>query len=149
MLRGSDEADGEASPVADDAELIPLIPFSAAAGTLGGEVGAVTAAQCEMLPVTPCIPRHDAYIEVHGDSMMPDFYPGSRLALRRVSDASYIQWGHPHIVVTRDEPLLKNIYDEGDAIRCVSENPRYSDFLVPKEDVLSLHRVIAVIRVIG
>lgn len=120
----------------------PRVPATAAAGSLSGDTVSVTLRECEQLPVISQMPSYDYTIIVKGDSMMPKYESGDEIACRRIDQHRFIQWGKVHVLDTSQGIIVKKIYEEGDSIRCVSINPAYPPFLVPKEDVYSLSLVV-------
>lgn len=125
----------------------PRVPLTAAAGSLSGESIGVTLQQCEQLPIIYQIPAYDFTIPIKGDSMSPRFESGDEIACRRIDQSRFIQWGKVHVLDTTQGFIIKRIYDDGDKIRCVSYNPEYSDFSVPKEDILSMSLVVGVVSI--
>ena len=43
--------------------------------------------------------------------------------------------------------VIKRVYEDGNKIRCVSYNPEYADFSIPKEDILSMSLVVGVVSI--
>lgn len=125
---------------------LPRIPHDAAAGSLTDAVDGVTEFQCERVPVVAAFPKYDFTIRVSGRSMEPMYFSGDELACLRVNEARFLQWGRVHVLDTTQGVVVKRIYDNGDSIRCVSYNPEYSDFNVPKEDIRSYNLVVGALR---
>lgn len=127
-------------------ETKPRIPFEAAAGSLTDAVDGVTEIQCEKVPVVSLFPKYDFTIRITGRSMEPSFYSGDEVACLRVNEARFLQWGRVHVLDTTQGIVVKKIYENGDSIRCVSFNPEYPDFNVPKEDIYSYNLVVGTLR---
>ncbi|WP_099146674.1 helix-turn-helix transcriptional regulator [Bacteroides sp. KFT8] len=125
----------------------PRVPLTAAAGSLSGDSIGVTLEQCEQMPLIHQIPSYDFTMFIKGDSMSPRFESGDEIACRRIDQSRFIQWGKIHVLDTTQGFIIKRIYDDGDKIRCVSYNPEYSDFSVPKEDILSMSLVVGVVSI--
>ncbi len=121
----------------------PRIPIDAAAGSLAviAEDG-VKASECEMYPKIGQFPAYDFTTFVRGDSMEPRYERGAEIACRRINSSGFIQWGRVHVLDTSQGAIIKQIYDDGDNIRCKSFNPLYPDFLVPKEEIYSINLVV-------
>lgn len=128
----------------EENETRPHIPSEAAAGSLVGFADAVTLHDCERRPVVRQFPSYDYTIVIKGDSMEPKYEGGDEIAIRRVMD--FMEWGKVYVLNTRDGAVIKRIYDAGDNYRCVSYNEAYPDFLVPKESVVSVFRVVGLLR---
>lgn len=125
---------------------LPRIPYDAAAGSLTDAVEGVTEYQCERIPVVAAFPKYDFTIRVSGRSMEPYYFSGDEVACLRINEARFIQWGRVHVLDTTQGVIVKRIYDNGDSIRCVSYNPEYADFNVPKEDIFSYNLVVGALR---
>ncbi len=126
----------------------PRVPLTAAAGSLSGESIGITLQQCEQLPIIHQIPSYDFTMFIKGDSMSPRFESGDEIACRRIDQTRFIQWGKVHVLDTTQGFIIKRVYDDGNKIRCVSYNPAYADFSVPKEDIHSMSLVVGVVSVL-
>ncbi len=124
----------------------PRIPFNAAAGALSIAIDSVIEEECERLPIIPTLPDYDFTIQVRGDSMMPNFHSGDEVACRFINEASFIQWGLPHVLDTAQGVVLKSIYQDEDNIICKSFNSRYPDFSIPKDEILRMAIVVGFVR---
>ena len=124
----------------------PRIPFEAAAGALSLATQSVTESQCERFPLIPGFAKYDFTIIVRGDSMEPEFRSGDELACQMLRERGYIQWGRPYIIDSIDGVVLKRIHDAGDEILCTSDNPRYGDFKIPKNEINHLALIVGMIR---
>lgn len=128
-------------------ETRPRIPITAAAGSLSGAALGVTLQQCEQLPIIHQIPSYDFTMFIKGDSMSPRFESGDEIACRKIDQSRFIQWGKVHVLDTTQGVIIKRVYEDGDKIRCVSYNPAYADFSIPKEDVYSMGLVVGSISI--
>lgn len=89
---------------------------------------------------------------VFGDSMYDKYKSGDVVFFRQVFNRDQIENGQPYIVITREDRLLKLIYDEGDPdyITLVSYNVctnpdgrrTYPDMKIPKKDILFLYKIV-------
>lgn len=125
---------------------LPRIPYDASAGSLTSAVDGVTEVQCERAPVVAAFPKYDFTIRVTGRSMEPMYFSGDEVACLRINESRFLQWGRVHVLDTTQGVIIKKIYENGDAIRCVSFNPEYPDFNVPKEDIFSYNLVVGALR---
>ena len=146
LLRGEDVKSIESNREGDSVKTLPRIPYNAAAGSLTDAVEGVTEYQCERLPVVAAFPKYDFTMRVSGRSMEPYYYAGDEVACLRINEARFLQWGRVHVLDTTQGIVIKKIYENGDAIRCVSFNPEYPDFNVPKEDIFSYNLVVGALR---
>lgn len=128
-------------------ELKPRIPYDAKAGKLTEMVDGVTIAQCEMKPTVHAFPNYDFTIIVTGESMIPKYVSGDEVACLRINQASFIQWGRVHVLDTTQGVIIKQIYEEGEYIRCVSYNSvEYPDFRIHKNEIRSYNLVVGLLR---
>ena len=96
-------------------------------------------------------------IYVYGDSMNPEYKAGDIVFVRRITDASEIDYGRAYVIVTRDDRVLKCIYQskhDADCLRLTSfneETNRHGDRLFPdkeikKENILFIYKVVGMFR---
>lgn len=127
-------------------ETRPRIPLEAAAGSLSILTQSVDQNQCEQVPVITSLPDYDFTITVKGDSMMPEFKSGDEVACRLVRKSGFIRWGQPYVIDSYDGIVLKRIHDDGDNINCISDNPKYDAFPIPKSEIYRLALVVGMVR---
>jgi phage repressor protein C with HTH and peptisase S24 domain len=142
LLTGRGEMLRQGAPLASSPEMRPRVPLTAAAGALSGDAAGVTLQECEQQPVISQLPSYDYTIVIKGNSMSPKYESGDEIACRRIDQRRFIQWGKVHVLDTRQGIIVKRVYEEGDCIRCVSFNPEFPPFLVPKEDIFSMSLVV-------
>lgn len=126
---------------------IPLIPFSAMAGALKGEVS-VLEYECEHY-VVPAFRNADFLIPVSGDSMVPTYKSGDIVACQRIPMSSlFFQWNRPYVLDTEQGAIIKRIKPGSDEqhIRIISDNPDYDAFELPLTEIYSVGLVIGIIR---
>ena len=122
---------------------VPLIPFSASAGSFS-DTGAASIAlrDCERVaaPVAGC----DIAIDVYGDSMEPQFPSGCRVFVQRVNPETFIAWGNVYLLDTTNGAYIKRVFpaENADAILAKSDNPAYPPFDIPKKAVIGMYRVV-------
>lgn len=131
---------------AEVVETRPRIPLEAAAGSLSVLTQSINQSQCDQIPVIASLPDYDFTIMVKGDSMMPEFKSGDEVACRLIRESAFIQWGQPYVVDSYNGIVLKRIHDSGDCIKCVSDNPQYGTFHIPKSEIYRLALVVGMIR---
>lgn len=143
---------GEGSPYSEEVaeprpQGIPLVPVSAMAGALTGELPAVTERECERFLV-PRFERADFLITVSGDSMSPKFQSGDIVACRRVPLGSFFQWHRVYVVDSEQGVLIKRV-ERGsgeDSVTLVSDNREYSPIELRRDEIYSLALVVGLIR---
>lgn len=136
------ESPGESPP---SEETRPRVDLYATGG--GNEVlDGVTLAQCEQIPVVPLFPRYDFTMRITGESMLPYLHPGDEVACLQINEPTFLQWGRIHVLSTSQGIVIKKIFDADGGIRCVSFNPDYPDFIIPKQEIYSYNLVVGLIR---
>lgn len=131
---------------------IPLIPLEAVAGFPAADSEGVYLEDCEHYS----IPEFEAkganfLIRVSGDSMMPLYNNGDIIACRKIRDILFFQWGGIYVLDTSQGALVKRVEEcekDDDCILCVSENPRFKPFQLPKSDIRSLSTIIGLVRLV-
>jgi phage repressor protein C with HTH and peptisase S24 domain len=124
---------------------IPLIPIDAIAGR--------GAPAYQDLPIENYYTVNefrnaDFLIRVKGDSMMPKYKAGDIVACKKVDDIFFWQWHTIYVIATRSQGVLIKRIDPGtelDNVTCVSENPAYRPFQVPRSDIISAALVMGAI----
>ncbi len=126
---------------------VPLVPMEAVAGR-----GAPNFQDCpveDYYTVTE-FANSDFLIRVKGDSMTPKYKSGDIVACRLIEEVSFWQWHSVYVIATRNQGVLIKRVEPGtepDCITCVSENPVYRPFQIPKEEILRVAGVLGAIVV--
>ena len=131
---------------------IPLIPLDAVAGFPAADSDGVYLENCDHYT----IPEFEAkganfLIRVSGDSMTPLYNNGDIIACRKISDILFFQWGSIYVLDTSQGALVKRVEeaeDDAASILCISENPRFKPFHLPKSDIRSLSTIIGLVRLV-
>lgn len=123
----------------------PRLPINTTAGQ-NEALDCVTLSQCEQVPVVPMFPNYTFTMRVTGESMQPFIFPGDEVACLKIEESSFLQWGRIYVLFTSQGVIMKRIFDEGEAIRCVSFNANYPDFTIPKSEIYSFNLVIGLVR---
>ena len=126
---------------------IPLIPFSAMAGALRGEIQ-VCEYECEHY-IVPEFKTANFLITINGDSMLPTYKSGDIVACQREAMTSvFFQWNRPYVLDTAQGAILKRIRPGSDKehILIVSDNPAYNPFELPLSEIYSVALVVGFIR---
>lgn len=115
--------------------MIPLVPFEAIAGP-----GTMVFADEQVIDYYEVreFKGADFLIRVKGDSMVPKYNGGDLVACKMVKDMLFFQWGRIYILHTHSQGIMiKRLQpsEKEDCITCVSENPKYAPFEVPKSDI--------------
>lgn len=117
---------------------LPLIPYEAFAGP---GLPAFEDERIEDFYTVSEFKNSDFLIRVKGDSMTPKFNGGDLVACKKVTEAYFFQWGRVYVIYTNSQGIMiKRVQpSEDDAyIKCVSDNPKYAPFDVPKSDILQV-----------
>ena len=131
--------------VLESTETRPRLPLNVTAG--GNEIlDGATLSQCEQVPVVPMFPQYHFTMRVTGESMQPQINPGDEVACLKIDEPTFLQWGRVHVLFTSQGVIIKKIFDAGEGIRCVSFNPDYPEFTIPKKEIYSFNLVVGLIR---
>ena len=123
---------------------IPVLPIAAQGGSLNDFTLSVRMYDCEWM-ASPN-PNADFAIEVAGESMMPEYPPGARVFIKRINERAFIEWGEVFVLDTENGIVLKQVHpaDDENFIRCVSINPNYAPFNIPKASIFGMYIVLGV-----
>ena len=125
-------------------ETVLLIPYEARGGTIGDFVDGVKEFDCEKI-VSP-IKGADYAMEVTGDSMSPEFPSGSRVLIKKIDPEQFIPWGETFVLDTPNGAVIKKVRRASDPslVECVSINPAYQSYTVPRDFIRGWYRVLMV-----
>lgn len=132
-------------PVANEPEeTVLVIPYEARGGTIGDFVDGVKEYDCEKI-VSP-IKGADYAMEVTGDSMSPEFPSGSRVLIKKIDPEQFIPWGETFVLDTPNGAVIKKVRRASDPalVECVSINPAYQSYTVPRNFIRGWYRVLMV-----
>ena len=79
--------------------------------------------------------------------MEPTFHQGDIVIAAFIEPRFWeqgVKHGQPHIVVTKEEVLIKRIHNHirtDRFIECISDNPEYEPYTIPTKDVLEIWKV--------
>lgn len=127
-------------PPSSSVHTLPLIPLEAFAGP---GLPSYDDQRIEDYYTVTEFKESDFLIRVKGDSMTPKYNGGDLVACKKIPmDATYfLQWGRVYVIGTRSQGIMiKRVRPADDPawITCVSDNPSYAPFDVPKEDIVSI-----------
>lgn len=139
---------GTMDRAANGQETRPRIPYDAAAGSLIGiDNEGVTDIECEQLPLIRSLPDYSFTIYIKGNSMEPELHSGDEVACLIIDDKKFIQWGRVHVLDTDQGIIVKQIYADGDYIRCHSFNSvSYPDFSIMRSQIRAVALVVGMLR---
>jgi len=147
MFKSEHRADAVGTLAKNPQEGIPLIPASAMAGALSGDI-AIMDYECERY-VVPAFAGADFLIRVKGDSMTPTYLSGDIVACKRVPLTDiFFQWNKAYILDTNQGGIIKRVKPGSDAqhIRIISDNAAYDPFELPISQIYHIALVIGIIR---
>lgn len=127
------------------ANTVLVLPAGARGGTIADFVDSVHEYDCERI-VSP-IKTAEYAMQVVGDSMEPEYPNGSRILMKRVNEAIYIEWGKVYVLDTDNGALLKKVRktDDPNVIECVSLNSEYDTFTLNVQYIHGWYRVLMVL----
>ena len=131
-------------PVPADYTTVLVLPYGARGGTIADFTDSVHAYDCERL-ISP-IKGADYAMEVTGDSMSPEYPSGSRILIKKVNEAIFVEWGKVYVLDTDNGALIKQVRRTQDpaVVECVSLNPAYQPFTLATEHIRGWYRVMMV-----
>lgn len=128
-------------------EMVKVLPIAAHGGSLTGFAEAANDYDCEWMP-SP-FKGADFAIDVVGDSMAPEYPSGSRVIIKRINDAAFIEWGKVYVLDTENGVVLKKVVhtEKSDSLHCVSLNPNpdYAPFDIPRSSIYGIYRVLGLL----
>ncbi len=139
--------DKQMIPAENPQEGIPLLPISAMAGALRGEVS-VLEYESERY-VVPAFKGANFLIPVKGNSMIPTYQSGDIVACQRTPMSSvFFQWNKPYVLDTAQGAIIKRIRPgkDDEHVLIVSDNPEYQPFELHKSEIYAVALVIGIIR---
>ena len=128
---------------------LPLLPFEVIGGFPAGDNDGAMIDQCERYSVPDFIQRGAQFlVRVSGSSMYPKYSNGDILAVRRLEDVTFFQWGKVYVLDTSQGAIIKRVFPgEDNNIKCHSDNSNnYPDFEVSREDIRGVGIVVGCIR---
>ena len=141
LFAASNNLEGDAPEEGPSSVLV--IPYGARGGTIGDFVDGVHEYDCEK--ITSPIKGADYAMEVTGDSMSPEYPSGSRVLIKKVNPI-FIEWNEVYVLDTPNGAVIKRIRkteDDG-LVECVSINPAYQSYTIPRDFVRGWYRVLMV-----
>lgn len=131
----------------DKSQGIPLLPFSAVAGSLSENTPIGTTEVIDRYVIPDFSARGaDCAIRVDGDSMWPRYANGDILAIRTVQDPTFFQWGKVYVLSTNQGCVIKRLFpdpENPEGIICHSENTEnYPDYKITKQDIFGVAIVV-------
>jgi len=128
----------------DVEETVLVIPYEARGGTIGDFVEGVKAYECER--ITSPVKGADFAMEVTGDSMSPEYPSGSRVLIKKVDETAFIAWNEVYVLDTPNGAVIKRVRrtDDPSVVECVSVNPAYQSYTIPREFIRGWYRVLMV-----
>ena len=125
---------------------VRLIPYEARGGTIGDFVDGVHEYDCEKV-ISP-VKGADFAMEVTGDSMSPEFPSGCRVLIKKIdaSPSGFIAWNEVYVLDTPNGSVIKRVRNTEDpaVVECVSVNPAYPPFTIPRNFIRGWYRVLMV-----
>jgi len=127
-----------------DTEHVSLVPVKAAAGYTAGYADAEFIAELPRfsLPFTE-LSNHRTYrvFQIEGESMLPIKH-GSYIICEYVQNWEHLDWGEPHIVLTRDEGMVfKRLHEVSDSqLELRSDNAAFEPYTMAYRNVMEIWR---------
>lgn len=129
-------------------ETRPRLPIAAALGNISDYYKGNKKNECDPKPIVKQFSKYNFTMLVNTDCMSPYINTGDVIACAEIGDT--IDYGHVYVVDTDGGALIKRVYQvqgNDSVLDLVSENPTYPDFLLDKEKVIGMYRVVGLLRV--
>ena len=130
----------------DEGVDLPLLPFSAVAGFLAENNSSSFPGDVEICRIPEFTARGAEFlIRVDGESMYPRYHNGEILAVRRVTESKFFQWGKVYVLSTSQGCVVKRIFpaDDETKVTCHSENSElYPDYQIPREEIYEIGIIV-------
>lgn len=126
------------APDKTETHVLPLIPMEAFAGP---GLPTYEDERIEDYYTISDFKNSDFLIRVKGDSMTPKYSGGDLVACKKVTETYFLQWGRVYVIYTQSQGIMiKRVQpaEDDSFITCVSDNPKYAPFQVPKADIVSI-----------
>jgi len=126
---------------------IPLLPQSAQAGFNSFDIS-VSEKEIEFYFDLPFLKeKADFAVMVEGESMQPYYESGSYIICKKIEQYE-LKYERVYLISVNHSPMLKRIYPSinSDTILCRSDNPRFRDFEIRKDDVNAIAKILASVR---
>jgi phage repressor protein C with HTH and peptisase S24 domain len=90
----------------------------------------------------------DFVVPVHGHSMHPIVSSGDLIAVRRLQDIEWINFGHKYLVITKEQRMVKIIkrHENVDQLVLVSCNDEFDDIDIPRKKIEQLFLIVEVFK---
>lgn len=139
--------DSEPAPKYGTSNLVPTVPYKTYNET---GVNIIEYVKCNRVPMSPAIAQFaktDLHMFVANDEMKPHLRAGDVLSLKQVSMNAPIINGEIYVVNSQHLGLtIRYLYDRGDSYELRSSNEWYETFMIPKEQVFSIFRILGLVR---
>lgn len=128
----------------DGGDTVLVIPYEARGGTIGDFVDGVHEYDCERI-ISP-VKGADYAMEVTGDSMAPEYPSGSRVLIKKIDPEQFVAWNETFVLDTPNGAVIKRVRRTNDPsmVECVSVNPAYQSYTVPRKFIRGWYRVLMV-----
>lgn len=133
--------------VPDRIDMVPTVPYK-----IYNEVGVniIEYVKQNQVPHGPAIAQFaqtDFHMFVSNDEMKPHLRAGDVLSLKKVPDDAPIINGEIYVVNSQHLGLtIRFLYDRGEHYELRSSNEWYETFMLPKEQVFSIFRILGLVR---
>lgn len=125
----------------------PHIPMKVAAGFTGVAITAVPESDVEHKHLIDYLPTYDFTIGVEGDSMEPMLQADDILACHRLDSYHDAKAKDIYVIETTDGAVVKQIaHIAAQGVTAHSLNKKYPDYIIPLPSIISISRVVGLIR---
>lgn len=129
-------------------ETRPRLPIAAALGNISDYYKGNKKNECDPKPIVKQFSKYNFTMLVNTDCMSPYINTGDVIACAEIGET--IDYGHVYVVDTDGGALIKRVYQvqgNDSVLYLVSENPTYPDFILDKQKIIGMYRVVGLLRV--
>lgn len=137
------------APASQELKFVPTIPIHAyrAVNFDVMEYFATTTDKLHLSPIVLQFPKTDCYYFVNSEDMSPELRSNDMLCLSKLPEGASVTNGEIYIINTKYQGIIgRYVYDDGDFYLVKSNQTRWTDMRIPKEEVFSVFRILGGIR---
>lgn len=131
----------------EEHSLVPVVPYKVYQEVGVNLMDYLQRPELQRVPRVSQMAKADCHLFVHSDEMHPHLRPGDVLALKHVPEEAPIVNGEIYVVNSEYLGItIRLAYDRGDHLELRSSSSRFEPFDIPKSQVLSMFRILGLVR---
>lgn len=123
---------------------IPLIPYNALAGCNEFDLQIMNYEVEHYFQIPVMKEKAEFVFKLEGESMTPTYEDGVYLACKKI-ELTEFRWEKPYLISVAHAPMVKRLLPSttSDNILCRSDNERYRDFEIKRNDLNGVYKILA------